>query len=95
MSPPVLLNSNPLTGISNALIKGLNRPEQQKLPKHVIVLLDQNFVEYTHGYEDRLTLWLITEMWRQIVAKNELLPIKTRPSVLPTILLVKLLPVPA
>ena len=53
MCPPSSMNSNPMTRISNVLIKGINS-EQSRMPKHIIVLLDQNLIEYGHEYADRL-----------------------------------------
>ena len=39
-----------------------------------------------------MMLWMLTEMWREVLASNETLPIKARPENLPNIPVPKLPP---
>ena len=74
LCPPVSVNRNPLTRVTNALTTGLN-DERHKIPKHIIVILDRALAEYTHEYADRMMIWLLTEIWRQKLARNKSLKI--------------------
>ena len=85
MCPATSMNKNPITRITNALAKAVN--ENAYLPKHVIVLLDEIFVNFAAPYAERMTRWLLT--LENDIGKNDQLPERARPFRPPTMLIIK------
>ena len=85
------MERNHLTQTRNTLVYALNNNE--KLPKHLIILLDNSFVQLA-PMADVIIKWIVTEVWRAVAARFEFLPKRAKPDHPVNILIIKPLPCP-
>ena len=79
---------NHLTKIRNTIVYVLNNNE--KMPKHLIVLLYNSFVKLAPNTKI-IIKWLVSEIWKILVARFEYLPRRSKPDHPVNILIVKLI----
>ena len=72
MCPPISMNNNPLTRLTNATVKALN--EREKFPIHIIMLTDELLVNYVPDLPDSVVMWALTEMLSKLLAKVDATP---------------------
>ena len=92
MCPLVSLNKSPIACIQNSLVKAIHI-KKGILPKYIIVMTDRKLVEL-FKHTDRAINWLFNEFKRLLWACSNQLPSKSKPKIIPTILVMKALPVP-
>ena len=93
MSSLISYNRNALTRISNVLIRGLN---EEKLLKRVITFTYENLFKFIENdTAEKAIEWLLNELWHEILAKIDSLPLQGKPDNFPIITLIKPPPVRA
>ena len=77
---------NPLIRYRRALLEGVK--ENDRLPKHIIVLFNDSIVRFADVAED-IFRWIFSETWRVILTRLDQLPQKAKPKFTPKILFIK------
>ena len=82
---PYNQETNLLKRLHQVLVNSFNNA---KLPRHLIVMLDEAIVEYSEA-ADTILSWVVKEIWRLVEQRTSELPIQAKPMFNTQILFIK------